>query len=234
MLTIRKSGERGGANHGWLDTKHTFSFDSYYDPKHMGFGPLRVINEDRIVGGEGFPMHGHENMEIITYVISGALEHRDSMGNSTVIKPGEVQRMSAGTGIRHSEFNHFKDKETHLLQIWIRPNRAGYEPSYDQKFFGDRFNDQNFVMVASGRSDKADQIISIHQDADLYVGKSNQAFSLDYSIKSGRKVWVQIVSGGLTVLGQKLSAGDGCAIEDESEIKLSTSDRSEFLFFDLF
>lgn len=234
MITVRKSNERGGFNHGWLDTKHTFSFDEYYDPQHMGFSVLRVINEDRVAPGEGFPMHGHEDMEIITYVISGALEHKDSMGNSTVIKPGEVQRMSAGTGVRHSEFNHYKDREVHLLQIWIRPDRAGYEPSYDQKFFADRLKNEDFILVASGKAASSSRgVIGLHQDVNIFVGKTKQGANIKHSTLPQRNTWVQVVSGSMSINGVSLVAGDGAKIEKVSEVLLDASTGSEFLLFDL-
>lgn len=232
MISVRKSNERGGFNHGWLRTNHTFSFSDYYDPKFMGFRALRVINEDYIAAAEGFPTHPHRDMEIITYIISGALEHKDTLGSHSVIVPGEVQHMSAGTGIRHSEFNHLKDKETHLLQIWIVPDRAGHTPRYGQKNFLPRLEKKNFVLTVSpdGREDS----IAIHQDAMMWVAKPKNGETIEYTLKHGRYAWIQLVKGSLTVNGSvELSVGDGAAISDEDALKIQASQDSEFLFFDL-
>jgi quercetin 2,3-dioxygenase len=232
MLQIRKSNERGHAEHGWLESHHTFSFAEYYEPAFMGYRVLRVINEDRIAGAKGFPDHPHQDMEIITYVISGALEHRDTLGNHSKILPGEVQRMSAGTGIRHSEFNPLINQETHLLQIWILPAESGLNPSYEQKSFAQSLRDQDLVLVASlnGR----DGSLRIHQDVDLYVAKWNSARQCEFRFSSiGRYGWLQLISGELSVAGQKVSEGDGLAIAAEESLLLRTKGAAEFLLFDL-
>lgn len=229
MYAVRYSRERGHVNHGWLETQHTFSFADYYDPEQMGFGVLRVINEDRIRGSSGFGMHGHQDMEIITYVISGALEHKDTLGNATIIQPGEIQRMSAGTGIRHSEFNHFEDKKTHLLQIWIMPEKEGITPSYDQKTIIQKFEKDNFILAAS--RDGRDGSVSLNQDLNLYVGKFKAGE--ERRIKTDRPVWVQIVHGGLNVNNILLNTGDGLGVEEEYDIRLKAREDVEFLYFDL-
>lgn len=231
MIAVRKSAERGRANHGWLDSYFTFSFSDYYDPRFMGFRDLRVINEDRIAGGQGFPTHPHNDMEIVTYVISGALEHRDTLGNVTRIQPGEVQRMSAGTGIRHSEFNASADQETHLLQIWILPDKRGHAPSYGQKDFSQALTTQDLILTVSkgGR----DGSIAINQDVDLYVARWRERQNRTYSLRQGRGLWVQLISGELDIQGQTLEAGDGVAVSGESEIRLHSRESAEFLLFDL-
>jgi quercetin 2,3-dioxygenase len=232
MIQIRKSEERGRANHGWLDSKHSFSFAEYYDPQHMGFRSLRVINEDRIVGGSGFATHPHRDMEIISYVITGALEHKDSMGNSTVIRPGEVQRMSAGTGVRHSEFNHFADRETHFFQIWILPNRAGLSPGYGQKSFEKDLAEKNLVLVVS--EDGRDGSIEINQDADLYISRLNKGESLNFNLRPQRHTWIQVVKGEITVNSKILKAGDGLsATAEATTLALVAQENSELLLFDL-
>jgi hypothetical protein len=231
MIKIRKSSARGAANHGWLKSFHTFSFANYYDPNHMHFGNLRVINEDYIAAGAGFGKHPHDNMEIVTYVISGSLSHQDSMGNSSTILPGEVQIMSAGTGVFHSEFNHEKNRETHLLQIWILPKVKEIAPRYDQKSFVDDFKKSDFVLVVSGSG--RDGSIQINQDAEIFVGKFPAQKNLDFAIKKDRKIWIQIVSGKISVNDQVLENGDAAAIKDESEIKIKAEENSEFLLFDL-
>jgi quercetin 2,3-dioxygenase len=231
LIHIRRAEERGHADHGWLNAYHTFSFSDYYDPEYMGFSVLRVINEDRVQGGAGFPTHGHSDMEIITYVIEGLLEHKDTLGNSAVIRPGEVQYMSAGTGIRHSEFNPSKDNLTHLLQIWILPDKKGYAPQYGQKSFEQSLAQKNFVLVTS--SDGREGSISIHQDMSLYVGKFKKAERLVYKIASKRSVWIQIVKGSIQVNGQDAAVSDGVAIALENEVAIEAVGESEFLFFDL-
>ncbi len=245
MFKLRLSKERGDADHGWLRSKHTFSFANYYDSKQMGFGHLRVINEDRISGGSGFGTHPHRDMEIISYVISGALEHQDSMGNRTVIKPGEVQRMSAGTGITHSEFNHFSEQETHFLQIWILPGRNGTEPSYGQKSFSSALETSAFTHVMS--PDGRDQTVSIGQDVDMYLGKGNQGSAmskgeLSYSVRPNRMIWIQQIEGELSLeevvakgnsqLAQ-LSAGDGIAVERAERLRLRPNREAHFLLLDM-
>lgn len=231
MITIRKSNERGTANHGWLEAKHSFSFANYYDPHHMGFSVLRVINEDRIEGGMGFATHGHNDMEIITYIIDGALQHKDSMGNTAIILPGEVQQMSAGTGVRHSEFNPQPHHKTHLLQIWILPNRLGHDPKYGQQSFVEDLKKGHFVLTAS--QDGRNGSISLNQDVDMYVVKSNISGNKKYDFSKNRKAWIQLVQGTLNVNETILNAGDGCAISDENSVSLQWEANTEFIFFDL-
>ncbi len=231
MIKIRKSSERGDANHGWLHSKHTFSFADYHDPKHMGFGVLRVINEDRIEGGTGFGTHGHRDMEIISYVVEGALEHKDSMGSDTIILPGEVQRMSAGTGVRHSEYNHSKNSPTHLLQIWILPEQNGISPGYGQKSFANEFATNQLILVASKSGQNGS--ISIHQDVNMYACKSAVADEKNIDLGPTRKAWVQVIKGNVRLNGQSLLAGDGAALEDEAKLGLAWSAHSEFIVFDL-
>lgn len=236
-MTVRKSNDRGAADHGWLKSHHSFSFADYYDPGHMGFGPLRVINEDYIAGGGGFGAHPHRDMEIITYIVSGALEHRDSMGNRAVIVPGEVQRMTAGTGVVHSEFNERKDESVHLLQIWIQPSRSGLEPGYEQKSFETELNSKPLVLVAS--PDARDGSVAIHQDASLYVSRTPPGAAVDFSVKPGRRVWLQLVKGRLRVSGTgadsraELAAGDAVAVTGESALRFESLEGSEALIFDL-
>nr|BDT28939.1 pirin family protein [Bacteriovorax sp. HI3] len=231
MITLRKANERGNAEHGWLHSNHTFSFAGYYDPKHMGYSALRVINEDRIDGGTGFDTHGHRDMEIISYVIDGALEHRDSMGTKAVIMPGEVQRMSAGTGVRHSEYNHLQDKQTHFLQIWILPEKAGVEPGYAQKSFANDFGCSDMVLVASknGRNGS----ITINQDVDMYVVKAQDMGEKIFKTYPHRHTWVQVIKGDVKVEGATLTNGDGAAIDNVDVMKLEWSKGSEFIVFDL-
>lgn len=231
MIAVRRSEERGRANHGWLDSHFTFSFAEYYDPRFMGFRDLRVINEDRIAGGQGFPTHPHSDMEIITYVVSGVLEHRDTLGNIARIKPGEVQRMSAGTGIRHSEFNAQPEQETHLLQIWILPDKRGYAPSYGQKDFSAALVARDLTLTVSRAGREGS--IAVNQDVDLYVAKWQEARRLDYKIRAGRGIWLQLVGGELTVAGQTIRAGDGIAANEEAELLIQSSGAAEFLLFDL-
>lgn len=231
MITVRKANDRGQAEHGWLHSNHTFSFANYYDPKHMGYSALRVINEDRIDGGAGFDTHGHRDMEIISYVIDGALEHSDSMGTKAVIMPGEVQRMSAGTGVRHSEMNHLKDKETHFLQIWIMPEKAGVEPGYAQKSFANDFGCSDMILVASknGRNGS----ITINQDVDMYVAKAQDAGEKVLKTFNHRHTWVQVIKGEVKVEGATLVNGDGAAIDNVEAMKLQWTKDSEFIVFDL-
>lgn len=231
MIEIRKAEDRGNADHGWLKSRHSFSFADYYDSKHMGFGPLRVINEDRIEGGTGFGSHGHKDMEIISYVIEGELGHKDSMGNITVIKPGEVQRMSAGTGIVHSEMNNLKDKVTHFLQIWIMPEQKQIKPSYDQKNFENNFSCSDLILVASkeGRNGS----VTMNQDVDMYVAKAQDDGEKIHKTYPHRHLWVQVIQGTVTVDGTQLNAGDGAGIEKVESLKLQWSKGSEFIFFDM-
>lgn len=231
MITIRKSKDRGLANHGWLNSNHTFSFGEYYDQKYMGYRDLRVINEDRIEGGTGFGTHGHKNMEIISYVIDGALEHRDSMGTNAVILPGEVQRMSAGTGVRHSEQNHLKDKITHFLQIWIIPEKEGGTPGYEQKSFQNDFKSNDLILVASKNGKNGS--ITINQDVDMYVAKTQEAGERVLKTLKNRHTWIQVIKGEVKVEGATLTDGDGAAIDDVEDLKLEWSKNSEFIVFDL-
>ena len=232
MLQIRKSTERGHANHGWLESFHTFSFADYYDPSNMGFRVLRVINEDLIAGGKGFPTHPHQDMEIITYLVEGALEHKDSMGTSSVIYPGEVQHMSAGTGVQHSEFNHFKDKASHLLQIWLLPSQRQVKPQYGQKSFAADLEKKDLVLTASPEG--RDGSLPIHQDVDLYVGKWATAREHQFKFRAkSRYGWVQLVSGSLKINDTQLSPGDGLAVTGEEQILLQSKGAVEFLVFDL-
>ena len=231
MLTIRKSQERGYADHGWLKSFHSFSFAGYHDPAHMGFGNLRVINEDRVAGGAGFGTHGHKDMEIISYVMSGELAHKDSMGNIESIPPGEVQRMSAGRGVMHSEFNHKKDETTHFLQIWLLPNARGIEPGYEQKKFPDADKRGHLRLVAS--PDGSDGSVTVHSDARLYAGLFDGAESTSLTLDPARKSYVHLVRGELEVNGRKLSTGDAALIEGESQLALSAGNDAEVLVFDL-
>lgn len=231
MKTIRKSNERGDANHGWLKSKHTFSFADYYDPKHMHFGPLRVINEDRIAGGSGFGQHGHRDMEIISYVVKGALEHQDTMGNQVVIRPGEVQKMSAGTGVQHAEMNHEKKDETHFFQIWIIPDRQGIKPSYGQKSFADALEKEPLVLVVS--NDGRDGSIPISQDADMYLSRLKPQSSLHFGLRKNRGLWIQVVRGSILVDGEELNGGDAVSVTDESAVEIAGRADSELIIFDL-
>ena len=231
MLTIRKSQERGYADHGWLKSFHSFSFAGYHDPAHMGFGNLRVINEDRVAAGAGFGTHGHKDMEIISYVMSGELAHKDSMGNIESIPPGEVQRMSAGRGVMHSEFNHKKDETTHFLQIWLLPNARGIEPGYEQKKFPDADKRGHLRLVAS--PDGSDGSVTVHSDARLYAGLFDGAESTSLTLDPARKSYVHLVRGELEVNGRKLSTGDAAMIEGESQLALSAGNDAEVLVFDL-
>lgn len=231
MIQLRKSHDRGFFNHGWLKTYHSFSFADYFDPNQMGFGVLRVINEDVIAASQGFSTHRHHDMEIITYIISGALEHKDSMGNTSIIRPGEVQRMSAGTGVMHSEFNPLADQETHLLQIWILPDKKAYRPSYQQKAFIHEIQQGGLILVASQVG--CENSISLHQDVSLYIGKLAVAEQKIYIIQANRKVWIQLVHGVLQVNDIKMLAGDGAAIENEITFTMEALQDTEFLLFDL-
>ncbi|AOG24400.1 pirin family protein [Acidovorax sp. RAC01] len=231
MLTIRKSQDRGYADHGWLQSFHSFSFAGYHDPAHMGFGNLRVINEDRIAPGTGFGTHGHRDMEIISYVLSGELAHKDSMGNVKAIPPGDVQRMSAGTGVMHSEFNHAAGQTTHFLQIWIEPNVRGIAPGYEQKAFADAEKRGALRLVAS--PDGAAGSVKIHADARLYSGLFQGADAVSVPLQPGRKTYVHLVRGALAVNGQALSGGDAALIEDETALSLADGNDAEVLVFDL-
>jgi quercetin 2,3-dioxygenase len=231
MIRVRKASERGHFDHGWLDTYHTFSFASYYDPEHVQFRDLRVINEDRVQPGRGFGTHPHRDMEIITYVVSGALGHRDSMGHDQSIQAGEVQAMTAGTGITHSEYNHAEDAVTHLLQIWILPSREGLEPRYDQRRFTAEEKRGRLKLIVSG--DGREDSLPINQDVDLYASILAAGESLDHQPGKGRHAWIQVVRGGLEVNGTQLAAGDGAAVSDEQTLHIAADKESEFLLFDL-
>ena len=231
MIDIIQSDSRGSADHCWLRAKHTFSFADYQDPERVDFGQVRVINEDRIAPGKGFGTHPHRDMEIVTYVIDGAIEHKDSMGNGTVITAGEVQRMSAGTGVRHSEFNHSRESELHLLQIWIYPERNGLEPGYEQTRFprDEKLNRLRLIGSRDGR----DGSITIHQDVDLFASVLEAGNSVSHDVRDGRKLFVQVVDGNITVNGQPLSTGDGAQLEGESELTIAAGNDAEFLLFDM-
>lgn len=231
MIELRKSEARGHAQHGWLDSYHSFSFADYVDPQHMGFGPLRVINEDRIAPGTGFGTHGHRDMEIITYVLEGELAHKDSMGTGSVIRPGDVQRMSAGHGVRHSEFNHSEQNGVHLLQIWIQPDVIGIEPSYEEKKFAQAEKDGRLRLIAS--SEGADGSVRLHQDARLYAGLFDGGQSARLPLASGRLAYVHAVRGRVSVNGHSLAAGDAAKLSGEEDVRLDGGDQAEVLVFDL-
>lgn len=231
MLTIRRSEERGLAERSWLKSHHTFSFAEYYDPEHMGFGTLRVINEDWIKGGMGFGAHPHHNMEIITYVISGSLAHQDSLGNKAVIQPNEIQRMTAGSGIVHSEINPHSDQKTHLFQIWIKPEKKDLTPSYDQKSFAKQLDSEKMVLVVS--SDGRNESVSINQDVDLYIARLKEQLTIEFEVHPQRQAWIQMVFGNITVNGQTIQIGDAMAITDEPKLTMSGGQGAEFLLFDL-
>jgi redox-sensitive bicupin YhaK (pirin superfamily) len=231
MLEIRKSEDRGRANHGWLDARHTFSFASYYDEAHMGFGPLRVINEDRVAAGKGFGTHGHRDMEIITYVLEGEVAHRDSMGNGSTIRPGDVQRMSAGTGVQHSEFNPSEVNKTHLLQIWIEPNKLGVTPSYEEKRFPEEDKRGHLRLIAS--PDGENGSVRLHQDAKLYVGLFDDDETATLPLASGRRAFVHIARGEVEVNGIALKAGDALKATDVAALDIDHGKGAEVLVFDL-
>jgi redox-sensitive bicupin YhaK (pirin superfamily) len=231
MLIVRKAQERGHADHGWLDTHHTFSFADYYDPKHMGFGPLRVLNDDTVAGGGGFPPHPHRDMEIITYVIEGALAHKDSMGNGSTIRPGEVQRMSAGPGVVHSEFNASPDQPVHFLQIWLLPERAGLPSGYEQRFFGEQEKRGTLRLVAS--PDGADGSVRVQQDARVYASILSSGQEVTHAIGRGKKGWLHVVRGNVELNGKRLGAGDGVGIQGDEELIVTSPDEGELLLFDM-
>ncbi len=230
MKQLRRSSERGHANHGWLDSYHSFSFADYYDPQHMGYGPLRVINEDRVSPGSGFGTHGHRDMEIISYVLEGALAHEDSMGNGSTIVPGDVQRMSAGTGVRHSEYNHDKAKVTHFLQIWIEPARTGIPPSYEQKHFPSAEKRGRLRLIAS--PDGRDGSVKIHQDALVYAGLFDCDEQASLAMAAGRKAYVHVARGKLDVNGEALQAGDALKT-DAAALDIAKGESAEVIVFDL-
>lgn len=232
MITARKSEDRGHFNHGWLDTYHTFSFASYFDPQFVEFGPLRVINEDRVDGGMGFGTHPHRDMEIISYVLEGELAHKDSSGGGSTIRYGDVQRMTAGTGVAHSEFNPSKSERAHFLQIWIHPERNGLEPGYEEKTFAPESKRGRLRLIAS--ADASDGSLKIHQDAKVYASIVDEKTLLEHRLEDGRKGWLQVARGSVTLNGIGLKAGDGAAIEGEHLLSITGTDvESEFLFFDL-
>ena len=231
MIVIRKSGDRGGVDLGWLQSRHTFSFGHYVDPEHMGVGPLRVINEDRVKPGAGFDTHGHRDMEIISYVFDGALEHRDSIGTGSVIRPGDVQRMSAGTGIRHSEYNHSQSVPVHFLQIWIEPETDGLAPSYEQKTFAGAETDGRLRLVGSRNG--RDESITIHQDVDMHAGRFNDGETSRLHLSHGRCVWVHVASGNIEVNGALLLAGDGALISGVNAVEVEGRAGGEILVFDM-
>jgi quercetin 2,3-dioxygenase len=231
MITIRRADERGHADHGWLDTRHTFSFADYHDPRFMGFSELRVINEDRVAPGGGFPTHGHRDMEIISYVLEGALRHRDSLGTGSVIRPGEVQRMSAGTGVRHSEANASSTEPVHFYQIWIEPSARGIAPGYEQKVVSDADKRGRLRLIAS--PDGRDESVSIHQDAHVYASALAPGQQIVHAPAAGRRAWVQVVRGSVILNGQRLAEADGAAITDERELTIAGSTPAEIILFDL-
>jgi quercetin 2,3-dioxygenase len=230
-IALRKSSERGGANFGWLDSKHTFSFGHYHDPKYMGFGSIRVINDDRVAPGGGFPTHPHADMEIISYVLDGALEHKDSIGTGSVIRPGDVQRMSAGTGIRHSEFNASKTAPVHFLQIWIIPEKEGLPASYEQKSFSDA--DKRGKLRLVGSRDGRDGSVTIHQDVSFYASLLASGDAVSYDVTAGRAVWIQVAQGSVKLNGTALGEGDGAAVTAPGLLQLEGAEDAEVLLFDI-
>jgi len=231
MIQVRRSEDRGHAQHGWLDSHHTFSFADYYDPGEMGFRALRVINEDRVAPGEGFPTHSHRDMEILSYVLEGGLEHKDSLGTGSVIRPGDVQRMSAGTGVAHSEFNASKKEPVHFLQIWILPERKSLKPGYEQKHFSEESRQGQLRLIASPGGEEGS--VSIHQDVRLYSALLGKGQTVTHALTPGRHAWVQVARGAVRLGEQTLKAGDGAAISEEKAITLTADAPSEVLLFDL-
>jgi len=231
MIAIRPAAERGHADHGWLDTFHTFSFASYFDPAHMGFRDLRVINEDRVAGGTGFGTHPHRDMEVVTYVLSGALEHRDSMGGVSILRPGDVQHMSAGTGVTHSEINASPVEPVHLLQIWIKPERTGLAPEYQERTFSAEERANVLRPIVAG--DRHDGALPIHQDAAIYASILDAGASVKHVLSASRHGWLQVARGAVTLNGARLAAGDGAAISGEPALEITATEPSEILLFDL-
>jgi redox-sensitive bicupin YhaK (pirin superfamily) len=231
MIKIRKAEDRGHFDFGWLDTYHTFSFGDYYDPSHMAFRSLRVINEDVVQPGRGFPTHGHRDMEIVTYILEGALEHRDSMGSGSIIRRGDAQRMSAGTGVRHSEANPSKDEPVHLLQIWIIPEREGQQPEYEEKKFADEETRNRLRLIISPDGD--DGAVRIHQDARIYASVLDEGKSVNHQIPTGRHAWLQVAGGAVELNGTQLKQGDGAAVSQENQLSIVARESSEVLLFDL-
>ena len=231
MIAVRPAAERGHADHGWLDTRHTFSFASYHDPRHMGFRSLRVINEDRVQPAEGFGTHAHRDMEILTWVLEGALEHKDSMGNGSVIRPGDLQRMSAGTGVTHSEFNPSREAPVHFLQIWLLPRERGLPPGYEQKGFPQEARRGLLRLIAAG--DGREGAVTIHQDADVWTALLQPGESVRHALAPGRYAWVHVARGAVSLNGSTLGAGDGAAVSDESALEITAAAGAEVLLFDL-
>jgi redox-sensitive bicupin YhaK (pirin superfamily) len=231
VIQVRKAKARGHADHGWLDTYHTFSFSTYQDPAHTSFRSLRVMNEDVVAPGRGFGTHPHRDMEIVTYVLAGALEHKDSMGNGEVLRPGEFQRMSAGTGITHSEFNPSSDDPVHLYQIWLLPERTGIEPSYEQKRFAEEERRNRLRVVAS--RDAADGSLLIHQDARIFLSTLEEGRTVTHQLDQGRHAWLQVLRGAVTLNGQPLATSDGAAVSEEAELEVVASETAEIMLFDL-
>jgi quercetin 2,3-dioxygenase len=231
MIAVRRASDRGESQRGWLDSRHTFSFAEYYDPRHMGFRALRVINEDRVIPGKGFPTHAHRDMEIVTYVVEGAIEHKDSMGNGSVIRPGDVQRMSAGTGVTHSEYNPSPAEPVHFLQIWILPERDGLPPGYEQRQFSPKEKQGALRLVAS--STGRDGSVTVHQDVEVYAALLAPGDELTHLLAHGRHAWVQVVSGAVGIGSTPLTEGDGAALSDERVVTLRAEEPSELLLFDL-
>jgi redox-sensitive bicupin YhaK (pirin superfamily) len=231
MITIRRSGERGHFDHGWLNTYHTFSFDQYYDPRYMGFRNLRVINEDFVAAGRGFPKHGHRDMEIITYILEGALKHEDSMGNGSIIRPGDVQRMTAGTGVRHSEQNASDRERVHLLQIWILPHTVGLEPSYEQKAFSEDERRGQLRLIAS--EDGREGTVQVHQDVSLFASVLPAGAEVEHAINQQRYAWVQVARGAISLNGERADQGDGAVVVSESSLRIKAEEDAELLLFDL-
>lgn len=231
MLTIRRANERGHFDHGWLNTYHTFSFDQYYDPRYMGFRSLRVINEDFVAAGRGFPMHGHRDMEIITYILEGALKHEDSMGNGSVIRPGDVQRMTAGTGVRHSEKNASNEERVHLLQIWILPNAEDLNPGYEQKAFTEEERRGQLRLIAS--NDGRDDSVHLNQDVSLFASILDESQEVERAMDASRYAWIQVARGAISVNGETAEQGDGIVVVGESKLKIEAQQPAEILLFDL-
>ena len=231
MITVRKSNDRGSANLGWLDSKHTFSFADYHDPDHMGFGTLRVINDDRVEPGKGFATHPHKDMEIVSYVIDGELEHKDNMGNGSVIHRNDVQRMTAGSGVTHSEFNPSPDRPVHFLQVWIEPDQKSLDPEYEQKQYTREDKLDRLTLIAS--RDGREGSLQIHQDADVYASVLSAGSETAHEFAAGRRGWIQLVSGRISANGEHLESGDGAAISETPALRLKTGDGAEFLLFDL-
>jgi redox-sensitive bicupin YhaK (pirin superfamily) len=230
-IVTRPSSDRGHSNQGWLNSRHSFSFANYYDPDHMGFRTLRVINEDIIQGASGFGAHAHSDMEIVSYVVSGGLEHTDSMGSKTIILPDEVQIMSAGKGVTHGEMNHLKNQETHFFQIWILPEKKGLRPGYGQKSFQHEFLENKLTLVVS--RDKRNGSLEIHQDADIYIGRLKSRDEINFKIRAGRYLWVQLIKGSLQINKVNIKAGDGLSVSHENALSVCAGESSEFLLFDL-